>query len=38
MKTQICALINGDCTVEVYATSGKKGFTRILGEEFINIL
>lgn len=27
-----------DCTVALYATSGKKGFSVILGEEFIEIL
>lgn len=31
-------VINGDCTVEVYATSGKKSVNRILGEEFVKIL
>ena len=31
-------IVNGDCTVEVFATSGKKGLTTIIGEEFIEIL
>lgn len=31
-------MVNGDCTVAVYATSGKKGCDIILGEEFIEIL
>lgn len=31
-------VVNGNCTVEVWAESGKKGFFRILGEEFIEIL
>lgn len=31
-------MVNGDCTVTVYATSGKKGCDIILGEEFIEIL
>lgn len=30
--------IQMDCTVALYATSGKKGFSLILGEEFIEIL
>ena len=31
-------IIHGDCSVEVWASSGKKGFFRILGEEFIEII
>lgn len=31
-------IIHDDCTVEVWAASGKKGFFRVLGEEFIQIL
>lgn len=30
-------IINGDCTVQLFATSGKKGIDYVLGEEFIII-
>ena len=30
-------IVSADCTVEVWASSGKKGFYRVLGEEFITI-
>lgn len=31
-------IISSDCTVEVWAASGKKGFYRVLGEEFVTII
>lgn len=31
-------VIYQDCTAEVFATSGKKGFSKVLGEEFIKII
>lgn len=31
-------IISAACTVEVWATSGKKGFYRVLGEEFVTII
>lgn len=37
-KNSYGIIINGDCTVEVYATSGKKGFNTVVGEEYITVL
>lgn len=31
-------IVNGDCTAEVFATSGKKGFSTIIGEEYMEII
>lgn len=33
-----CIVVNDNCTVEASATSGKKGFTTSIGEEYIEIL